>query len=70
MNKNNPTANNPLLAMAVSKGLSPLSLFVNLTLINEINDIGLLPEFLSHENPLVQEAARRRQTYIMNRSKE
>lgn len=70
MNKNNPTANNQALAMAVSRGANVRSLFVSLTLLNEINDIGLLPEFLAHENPLVQEAARRKQTYLMKRNKE
>jgi len=74
MNKNNPTANNSLLAKAVAEGLArgsrgfrAQSLFTSLRLINEINDVGLLPEFLTHENPLVQGAAKKRLRYLTER---
>lgn len=68
MNKNNPTANNPSLAMAVAKEMSPLALFMHLNLINETDDIKLLPEFLAHENPLVQEAAKKRLRHLTERT--
>jgi len=73
MNRNNPTANNLLLAKAMAewqkyeRGFRDSSLFTSLKLINETNDIRLLPEMLTHENPLVQEVARRKLRYLTER---
>jgi len=68
MNRKNPTANNPLLAKAVAEGIARAgrahSLSTSLKLINETNDVRLLPEMLTHENPLVQEAAKKRLRYL------
>ncbi len=72
VDKNNPTANNPILAKAVAEGFArgfrEHSLFTSLKLINETADIKLLPEFLAHENPLVQEAAKKRLRYLTERT--
>ena len=71
MNRNNPTAGDLLLAKAVAegllKGLRHHSLFTSLRLINETNDIRLLPEMLAHEDPLIQKAAKKRLRYLAER---
>lgn len=71
VDKNNPMANNPLLAQAVAEGIARgfrnHSLFTSLKLINETDDIRL-PEFLAHENPLVQGAAKKRLRHLTERT--